>query len=150
MKKLLILVLVASGAFWYFEEHAQVPPHAGSVVASPRGVQPYNGEIEEAFDNRESDVLVRGYGTVLRTLSDDNRGSRHQRFILELPSGRTLLVIHNIDLAKRIDFLQTGDAVEFYGEYEWNDKGGLIHWTHHDPDGRHVAGWLKHDGTTYQ
>ena len=44
----------------------------------------------------------------------------------------------------------TGDTVAFHGVYEWNAQGGVIHWTHHDPVGRHVAGWLKHNGQTYQ
>ena len=43
-----------------------------------------------------------------------------------------------------------GDVVDFFGEYEWNSNGGVIHWTHHDPQGRHVTGWLKHNGRTYK
>ena len=91
-----------------------------------------------------------GAGTVIRILSDDNDGSRHQRFILRLPGGRTLLIAHNIDLAPRINGIREGDTVEFHGEYAANSKGGVIHWTHHDPQGRHPAGWLRHQGRTYQ
>lgn len=93
---------------------------------------------------------VQGAGQVIRILSDDNDGSRHQRFILELSPGRTVLVAHNIDLAPRVPSLREGDRVSFYGEYETNSQGGVIHWTHHDPQGSHVAGWLEHNGKRYQ
>ena len=83
-------------------------------------------------------------------LRDDLKGSRHQRFLLRLSNDQTLLVAHNIDLAPRIDGLRVGDSVSFYGEYEWNDEGGVIHWTHHDPAGRHADGWLRHEGRMYQ
>ena len=83
-------------------------------------------------------------------LPEDLDGSRHQRFIIDLKSKQTLLIAHNIDLAPRIDGLSLNDQIEFFGEYEWNDKGGVIHWTHHDPRKRHPAGWIKHDGRVYQ
>jgi hypothetical protein len=53
-------------------------------------------------------------------------------------------------VAPRVDGLQVGDLVEFRGVYEWNDEGGAVHWTHHDPEGSHEPGWLKHDGSVYQ
>jgi hypothetical protein len=106
--------------------------------------------IGRAFANRASDIQVNGEGAVIRILPDDLNGSRHQRFIVELASGQTLLISHNIDLAPRIDALEVGDSVRFSGEYEWNEKGGVVHWTHRDPRGRHVAGWVVHNGKTYQ
>jgi len=109
-----------------------------------------DGSIQAAYENRQSDVQVEGAGRVVKVLPDDNEGSRHQKFILELGSGQTILIAHNIDLAPRIPGLREGDSVAFYGEYEWNDKGGVVHWTHHDPQGRHVDGWLKHQGKRYQ
>lgn len=100
--------------------------------------------------NWQSGDQVRGSGTVTRVLSDDNDGSRHQRFIVQVSSGRTLLVAHNIDLAPRVRSIKAGDTVSFYGEYEWNDRGGVIHWTHHDPRGSHVGGWVEHKGRRYE
>ena len=107
-------------------------------------------QIANAYQNNISNLQVKGLGTVIRILSDDTNGSQHQRFILKLSNGQTLLIAHNIDLAPKIYSLNKGDTVEFNGEYEWNAKGGVIHWTHHDPSGRHENGWLKHNGKFYQ
>lgn len=106
--------------------------------------------IGRAFATRASDIQVEGEGTVIRVLPDDLNGSRHQRFIVQLGSGQTLLISHNIDVAPRINALEVGDGVRFNGEYVWNAKGGIIHWTHHDPQGRHVEGWVIHNGRTYK
>jgi uncharacterized protein DUF3465 len=109
-----------------------------------------DSQIGRAFKNRTSNVQVEGGGVVTRILADDLAGSRHQRFIVRLASGQTVLIAHNIDIAPRVAGLQEGDSVRFYGEYVWNEKGGMVHWTHRDPDGRHTAGWVKHNGRTYQ
>jgi hypothetical protein len=106
--------------------------------------------IAHAFEQKARDVQVAGEGVVTRILADDTSGSPHQRFIVRLASGQTVLIEHNIELAPRIADLSEGDTVGFYGEYVWNTQGGIVHWTHHDPAGRHVAGWLKHKGRTYQ
>ena len=109
-----------------------------------------DAQLRQAFEQRQGNLQIEGVGTVAKVLADDLKGSRHQRFILRLDSGQSLLVAHNIDLAPRIDGLLSGDRVAFFGEYEWSREGGVIHWTHHDPAGRHIGGWLKHEGRTYQ
>ncbi|MFO7303882.1 MAG: DUF3465 domain-containing protein [Gammaproteobacteria bacterium] len=145
MKKIVpVIVLAAASAFWF----ALYPDGLAPTTSAPSSSAA--SSIEALFAQRQSDVQVRGEGVVVRILSDDNKGSRHQRFILKLASGHTLLIAHNIDLATRVEGLKVGDHVEFFGEYEWNERGGVIHWTHHDPKGRHVAGWLKHNGRIYQ
>ena len=106
--------------------------------------------IQDAFLHAISDLQVDGKGTVIKLLSDDLEGIKHQRFIIKLDSQQTLLVAHNIDLALKIDSLKVGDLVEFYGEYEWNENGGVLHWTHLDPNRNHIDGWLKHNGIIYE
>ena len=119
--------------------------------SAPRATRSVDDDaIGRAFANRTSDIQVEGKGKVIRLLSDDLNGARHQRFIVQLASRQTLLITHNIDIAPRITELKIGDTVRFYGEYVWNAKGGLIHWTHHDPQGRHVTGWVIHNGKTYK
>jgi hypothetical protein len=106
--------------------------------------------VASAFANHTSNIQVQSSGQVVKILPDDNNGSRHQRFIIKLTSGQTLLIAHNIDLANKVSSIKVGDTVEFSGEYEWNPQGGVIHWTHRDPQGRHTAGWIKHNGQMYQ
>ncbi|GAA67859.1 hypothetical protein P20429_1978 [Pseudoalteromonas sp. BSi20429] len=79
--------------------------------------------LNEAYKNHQSNVQVQDSGIVIRILNDDNQGSRHQKFILKLSTGITILIAHNIDLAPRINLISKGDTVQFYGEYEWNKKG---------------------------
>lgn len=122
----------------------------GSLAVIPSVSMANDQVLKQAYQSQQSDVQVRGSGVVMRVLRDDNVGSRHQKFILKLESRQTLLVAHNIDLAPRVANLNVGDRIEFNGEYEWNSKGGVLHWTHHDPQGRHEGGWLKHNGRTYQ
>lgn len=105
--------------------------------------------IERLFREERSDEIVTAAGRVAKTLPDDNDGSRHQRFIVELASGRTVLVAHNIDLAPRVP-LREGDRVVVHGEYEWSRRGGTVHWTHHDPKGWREGGWIEHDGERYE
>ncbi len=127
------------------------PVEPGHVPGPATSTQSRTGNpaLEQAFEARASDVQVEGSGVVVRVLADDTRGSRHQRFILRVADDQTVLVAHNIDLSPRINGLHEGDRVAFYGEYEWNDRGGVIHWTHRDPANRHPHGWLRHNGRQY-
>lgn len=153
MNKFLLIAALAAAAYFALAPGPDTPESrqaADLPTVSSTARDASDAAIEHAFSNRLRSHLVEGKGTVVKILADDNDGSRHQRFIIRLDSGRTLLISHNIDLAPRIDGLRTGDTVAFYGEYEWNSKGGVIHWTHHDPQGRHPAGWIRHDGRTYQ
>ena len=146
MKKLLFLAFAVILIYGFvYEKGISIPLNISLSSQSSDSTT-----LQNAYKNRQSDLQVQGEGVVIKLLRDDLKGSRHQKFILKLSTGQTLLVSHNIDLAPRINSLRTGDTVEFYGEYEWNSKGGVIHWTHHDPDGRHIGGWLKHKDKTYQ
>ena len=144
MKRNLALLLLVAALLVYVNQHPEILDDVGFEIT------PSAQSVDEAYRHQRGDVQLEGSGRVKRILRDDNKGSRHQRFILELPSGLSLLVAHNIDLASRIEGLRRGDEVGFYGEYEWNSQGGVMHWTHHDPAGRHVDGWLKHQGRIYK
>lgn len=141
IKKLLV-PLVLIGLIYGIQQYQATDP-----IGANRQHQP---DSSVTPGNWQSGDQVRGSGNVWKILSDDNDGSRHQRFIVKLSTGRTLLVAHNIDLAPRVRSLKVGDMVSFYGEYEWNDRGGVIHWTHHDPRGSHVGGWVEHSGRRYE
>jgi hypothetical protein len=148
MAALLLLTLAAPVILITLTACSGVPPGD----AGTGGAAPGEGDaaLAAAFKDQAHDLQVRGSGAVVKVLADDIEGGRHQRFVIRLKSGQTLLVAHNIDVAPRVEGLSVGDTVAFDGVYEWNPEGGTIHWTHEDPNGNHAPGWLRLDGQTYQ
>lgn len=108
-----------------------------------------NKAVEQAFAQQQSKRWLEAYGSVQKILPDDLKGSRHQRFILRLAPQHTVLVAHNIDLAPKVP-IKVGTHIKLRGRYEWNNKGGVIHWTHHDPKGRRAGGWIELNGKRYR
>ncbi len=164
LSSLLLLLIIAVAGYWQQSTPQGTAPdiETGAAEQYPasatnkhvRQADAHDSDdnliIESAYAAQRSNVQTQVRGTVSKILKDDNNGTRHQRFIVELPSGHTLLVAHNIDLAGRVTSLRAGDAITLYGEYEWNTQGGVLHWTHRDPDGSHASGWIEHDGHRYQ
>ena len=106
-------------------------------------------KIRDAKNNTSAQFWVGFNGKVVKKLKDDLSGSRHQKFLVSPTSGITLLVAHNIDLASRVP-VNKGDSISLYGRYEWNNRGGVMHWTHHDPKGKKKGGWIKANGKVYR
>lgn len=147
------LLLTVLAMFIYPQPVISAPASLATPVvfwqskASVSGAQ----QVLNAYQSRLSNVIVENVeGVVSSILSDDIEGSRHQRFIVRMASGHTVLIVHNIDLAPRINGLRVGDRVTIKGEYEWNERGGLIHWTHRDPHSAHEDGWIEHANVRYQ
>ncbi|MBT8103568.1 MAG: DUF3465 domain-containing protein [Gammaproteobacteria bacterium] len=105
--------------------------------------------MSRRFNKRDTGTWIEITGFVRRLLVDDDDGSRHQRFIIDIGNRATLLIAHNIDLAKRVP-LGLGDRVYVRGMYEWNDLGGLVHWTHHDPLGIEDGGYVRYRRHDYR
>lgn len=108
-----------------------------------------NTALQRAFSQKQSHVWLEGSGVVKKLLPDDTKGARHQRFLVSVTPEQTLLFAHNIDLAPRVQALSVGDRLQFRGEYIYNPKGGIMHWTHHDPGGK-PGGWIRVNGKTYE
>ncbi len=144
MKRIYIAALFVCALNWtgYGRAVQFAKPNASAVNS--------DNSIGRAFEKGASNVQVEGEGVVIRILPDDLEGSSHQRLVVRLASGQTVLITHNIDIAPRIVGIQKNDSLRFFGEYVWNNQGGIVHWTHHDPKGHHISGWLKHNGRTYQ
>ena len=104
--------------------------------------------MNRILDKFDTGTWIEGTGLVRRLITDDNDGARHQRFILDLRNGQSLLMAHNVDLAGRVP-VGVGDRIRFRGMYEWSELGGLVHWTHHDPLGIEDGGYIRYRGKLY-
>ena len=150
MKHLVFIVAILFAGYSYFSSQPDATPNNAASVTQSQHPNSSDAVISNAFANQISGQQVSGQGVVIKLLPDDIKGSRHQKFIVKLTNGHTILIAHNIDLAARVSGLSEGDSIMFSGQYEWNAKGGVLHWTHRDPNGSHPSGWLEHQGKTYQ
>lgn len=157
LKKTVLLLGIALAAFYLGRQSNQdSTPAATASETQTDAAQAAPPEsagqtaIAQAFRQKLSDVPVQSQGRIIKALADDTNGSRHQRILVAMADGQSVLIAHNIDLAPRLADIEPGEQIAFKGEYVWNAKGGVIHWTHHDPAGRHPGGWLKYRGETHQ
>ncbi len=100
------------------------------------------------YGKTDDGCWVEETGIVIRLFSSDSHCGSHQRLIVQTGNRQTLLVSHNTDVAERVP-LSLGDRITFRGLYEWNDQGGLVHWTHCDPMGGEDGGWIQFRGKRY-
>jgi uncharacterized protein YdeI (BOF family) len=155
LRKITVLAVVLVGVVLW-AQRGQGPSSTGPNAAPAQSdsgtaeARPARTGQQQAFSRRDDGRMIVVSGEVERTLSDDRDGSRHQRFILRTSSGQTLLVAHNIDLAPRLEGLSPGEQVTLHGQYEWNDRGGVVHWTHRDPQGIHPGGYIERQGRRYE
>ena len=132
-KTLGILALILCAYFIetvFFKENNQIEP-----------------SIEYVFSPQRSGEMITIDATVVKLLKDDLKGDKHQKMILRI-GNNTLLLAHNIDIAPRVP-AKEGDKLLIKGQYEWNEKGGLVHWTHRS-NNSHPHGWIKYNNKKYQ
>ena len=100
---------------------------------------------DKAFSNKLSGIGVINKGKVIKILEDGHKGTHHQRFIIRIPSGRSVLIAHNIEQAYQVK-IKINDEVETKGNYVWSKYEGLLHNTHHANRGEHDDGYINFVG----
>lgn len=112
---------------------------------------PNDAAVCAVYSAGRSHVEVIANGSVTRTMGvQPGRISPHEGFLLQLATGCRLVVRveANTDFTGPIP-LDPGEHVVVKGEYEYYPLGGVIHWTHRDPRGRHEGGYIEAGGRTY-
>lgn len=146
-RNIIVITLFLLVAAWqYFSGQVGQPPTQAptntSVDLSSGTPAKTLAQLRAAANDPNAKFWTNIQGTVIKNLQDDQEGDRHQKFLVAVTKDITLLVSHNLDVANRVP-VREGDTVKVRGEYVWNNRGGVIHWTHHDPKGRKAGGWIE-------
>ena len=104
--------------------------------------------IVQAFQTRESNLLVETQATVIRVYPDVEYSYSYQEFSVRLPNGHRLRVRHSLDEANRVP-VSAASVIRLRGEYDWTEDGGQITWTHDDPNGQREGGWIEYNGQRF-
>jgi hypothetical protein len=122
-------------------------------ACAPVGGDSANGAVYQAWAAHRSRVEVTATGSVARVLGTRlGPSGRHEGFLVHLRGaaghGLTVRVEANVDITGPIP-LSAGNDVEVRGEYIYDERGGLIHFTHHDPRGTHPGGYVRVGSLVY-
>ena len=125
---------------------------AALVACSIGGARPDNASALDAIAHGRSGQEVTVEGAVVRVLgTSGGQSGIHERFIVAVQSGNAgqdVLVADNITVGHAAPVRQ-GDDVVVRGELAIDQSGPVIHWTHHDPRGRHESGFVRDHGVLY-
>jgi hypothetical protein len=78
-----------------------------------------------------------------------NTRAWHEAFDARSDDGTALEIVDNVDLAPRVPVVP-GDRIAVRGELVHDPgRAPVVHWTHHDPAGRHPDGWIDLGGRRY-
>lgn len=143
-----------ASSFTPLQSNSYTPLDANQALAQRVGERTSYSQTEDTRvidlqTRRVKKAIVTCTVRVFKLLKDDLKGSKHQRFLVKLSNNTTVLVAHNIDLAPKVP-IRPGDIVEITGEYIWNPKGGVLHYTHHSTSRRHPGGYILFNGNKYQ
>jgi len=151
-----LVVAAGVGGYNYLTKDKNYNDNNNTTTNSVSAKSPNIGNQEQTLkrirkerENPRARFWLESKGQVIKILKDDTKGSQHQKFLLKLAPDITLLVAHNLDLAKRVP-VRKGDNIKIRARYEWNNRGGVLHWTHHDPKGRKEGGWIYANGKYYK
>ncbi len=120
-----------------------------SIANPAQNIQASQQGILDAQAQHMRKVEVELIAQVIRLLPTDENGLRHQKFLIRLTNGTTVLVANDLSMGQQVP-LNPGDIVEIKGEFIWTRRGGVLHWTHHTDEASHPGGWIRLGNQTYQ
>ncbi len=118
MKPFLHLIAAALAAAYIYSQNLPLDWFSVRAQSTP-------ATLHQAFDQSLSNIQIADEGIVIKILDDDLKGSRHQRFILKLAHGQTVLIAHNIDLSERIQGLKKVTMSRSMGNMNGTQKAVL-------------------------
>jgi hypothetical protein len=125
-----------------FGQPNQIPDTATDLTGTQQ-------EILQAQAQKLRNVEVLITAQVYRLLPTDEKGLRHQKFLIRLANGTKVLVANDLTVGQMVP-CHPGDILQIRGEYIWTRRGGVLHWTHHSDTRDHPGGWIRLGTQTYQ
>ncbi|TAM61588.1 DUF3465 domain-containing protein [bacterium] len=116
------------------------------------GLFPGDGQLRRAVLQHHRPAEVTYSGTVASNpifFHSNRSGMTHEMFDVDTSSGLRTQVVENVDVGPRVPVYR-GEDVTVRGEYV-RDAGSthVVHFTHHDPSGRHANGFIEAGGRRY-